>query len=198
MSAFQSVPTWHEPGAGVKGPALWYGPNAPDGDAQPWLSAPVGSIYMQKTSNSGPRYLFEKREAQGTDTDWGAVGGIHVLQQTCTLADFTDAEDATGTLVLDEGIPAGAFALQTVLLNVADWDPTTTLTITVGDGSDVDRYNTGTPSIATDAVMIDMGAISGTEIHTTAVSTVTITLTEDDDFTDLTDGSFTIRIYYYL
>lgn len=197
MSAFQVVPTWRETGVGVQGPAMWFGPDAPDGDAEPWSTVPTGSYYLEKATNDRTGRLYEKRENEGSDTDWGAVGGMHVIQQTVSYADFTDSESTTGTLVLTEGIPVGAYVVKTVLLNVAGWVTVTTLTIQVGDGTDADRYSTGTPSIATDAVALDLGAVSGLPEHIAAKS-VTITLTEDDDFTDITAGSFTIRIYYYL
>jgi hypothetical protein len=116
------------------------------------------------------------------------------IEEHVTLADFTDGGSAAGTYTMKSAIPAKAHVLATVLTNVTAFAGTTT-TITVGDGSDVDRYNTGTPSVFATAAAVDMGAPSGIKGHATAVNPV-LTVTAESDFTAVTAGALDIRIVY--
>lgn len=125
--------------------------------------------------------------------DWAE--GLGVVAQTLLYSEFTDGGSAAGTKTLSVQIPQGAWVLRTVLENVTGFTGNTSAVITVGDGSDVDRYNTGTPSVFTTANAIDLGAPSGTQIHT-AAATVTVTITGGSYFTAITAGQLTIRIYY--
>lgn len=111
------------------------------------------------------------------------------------MGDFTDGGSAAGTLALDETLPIGAWVLRSVLRNVTGFTGNTSAVMVVGDGTDVDRYNTGTPSVFTTANAIDLGAPSGTQIHT-AAATVTVTVTGGSDFTAITAGTATISIYF--
>lgn len=180
-------------------PNLWWGTDEnPDGDASPWTEAPVGSIYVYVDTTNNEAKAYMKRDSQDSDQDWGAVGGVGVLQQTFSYTDFTDGGSTAGTLVLNNGIPKGAFVTQSVLVNVTGFTGDTSATIQVGDGTDVDRYSTGTPSVFTTAGAIDLGAVSGTEEHAAAISTVTLTITSATDWGAVTAGQATIRIFYYL
>ncbi len=38
------------------GPGLWYGKDAPDGNASPWAEAPVGSRYYRRMGDGGIWY----------------------------------------------------------------------------------------------------------------------------------------------
>jgi len=116
------------------------------------------------------------------------------------VSEVTDGGSTSGTFVLTPTLPIGAFAVQTTLLNVVGFAGDTSAVLTVGDGTDVDRYNTGTPSVFTTAKAIDMGAISGTAIHATA-ATVTLTITASTDFTLLVTnalGALTIKLFYLI
>lgn len=124
------------------------------------------------------------------------LGGLFgYVEQRVLLSDFTDGGAAVGTLVLDEGIPVGAYVLNTLLTDVTGFAGDTSCTLTVGDGTDADRYNTGTPSIFTTANMVDMGVPSGTKPHA-AAKNVTLTATSGSDWGAVTAGAFTIRIVY--
>ena len=195
-------PFFQESGVHGPMPVVWYGVGAPDGDAYPWMQAPIGSQYIQKVITSGAEYTrqWSKVVATSHDTDWlpGAGSGYGCIIQRVTIVDdFTDGEGATGTLVLDQTLPAGATVVNVKLVNVTGTVGESTAVMTVGDGSTADRYNTGTPSIAANAAFIDMGAVTGTAYNLTAIS-ITLTITEDDDFTDITAGAFTIYIHYYI
>lgn len=187
----------HFTGSGYA-PYLWFGDDAVDGDADPWLGAPVGSIYEYKASELVQPAIFIKRSDNARDDDWGAVGGNYVFQQRITRAQFTDGGSTVGTLVLTGTIPAGAWVEQTILKDVTGFTGDTSATILVGDGSDADRYSTGTPSVFTTAVAIDVGVPSGTKVHVAAVSTVTITVTSAADFTNVAAGAMTVCIHYKL
>lgn len=118
--------------------------------------------------------------------------------QRLTLASFTDGGGAAGTCNLNVSIPAGAVFERTLIKNLTGTVGESTAVITVGDGTDVDRYNTGTPSVAADAAAgIDMGAPSGTLFHS-AAKTPVVTVTEDSDFGDISAGlEFDITLFWY-
>ena len=121
---------------------------------------------------------------------------VQFIEETVAYDAFTDGGAAAGTYDLATQIPAGALVLRTVLEDVVGFAGDTSAVITVGDGSDADRYNTGTPSVfATSAGGLDLGAVSGTAYHS-AAATVTVTVTSNADFTSVNAGSITIRIYY--
>jgi hypothetical protein len=193
----QANPTFANNGVAGASPAEWYGTEAVDGDRAPWVLVPVGSTYTRKTSATANTQTFVKHAAEGRDDDWGIEGSVHTIQKYFTFASLTDGGGTSGTLVLAETIPVGAKVIDSVLLNVTGFTGDTTAVIIVGDGTDTDRYNTGTPSVFTTATAIDLGAASGTAIHTTAKS-VTVTITSGSDYTLVTAGAATLRIRYYL
>jgi hypothetical protein len=119
------------------------------------------------------------------------------IQQTVALADFTDGGSTSGTVVLRDSIPVGALAVQTLIDDVTGFAGDTSAVMTVGDGTDADRYNTGTPNVFATATAVAAGAVSGTALHTTAVDTVTVTVTSAADFSSVTAGQATITIFYY-
>lgn len=178
-------------------PGEWVGVDLPDGDRTPWLEAPVGSTYVYKPSETAATRRFVKRQTNSRDDDWSALAGLHVIQQRVTFSQFTDGGGTSGTLALTEKIPVRAWVQQTILTDVTGFTGDTSAVIIVGDGTDTDRYNTGTPSVFTTAEAIDVGVPSGTKIHV-AEKTVTITITSGSDWGLVTAGAFTIRIYYLL
>lgn len=190
IPAFDQVTQNEHPILG-RGPIVFFGVDAPDGDASPWVDAPVGSEY--RLTVAGHSAVYRKNSDAGRDDDWKAVVGV--ISQRVLRADFTDGGAAAGTLVLGNQIPVGAWVERVLLRNVTGFTGNTSAVIIVGDGTDHDRYNTGTPSVFTTANAIDLGAPSGTQIHTAAAS-VTLTVTAASDFTAVTAGALTIDIYY--
>ena len=121
------------------------------------------------------------------------VPKVVAVQQAITAAAFTDGGGAAGTLILaaSMAIPAGARFIACLVHGITGFTGAgnTTLTATVGDGSDVDRYNTGTPSwYTTGAAGVDMGVPSGTAWHTAAI-TPTVTITANSDITSIIAGA---------
>lgn len=174
-------------------PDIFFGVDVPDGDASPWKDKPVGSVYFYRDDTNGIVREYTKRKADDTDNDW--VIGLHVITETIALADFTDGGGAAGTYDLAEQIPVGGFALRSTIVNLTGFSGNTSATIQVGDGSDVDRYSNGTPSVFASANAVDLGAPSGTQIHVTA-ATPRVTITAGSDWGAVAAGKLTLRIYY--
>lgn len=55
-----------------RAPKIWWDTTPPDGDATPWASAPVGSIYIQKASESVTPVLYFKVDNAESDNDWAS------------------------------------------------------------------------------------------------------------------------------
>jgi len=119
------------------------------------------------------------------------------FQQFVTRAQFTDGGATTGTFSLNLSIPAGAVFAQAIISSITGFIGDTSAVITIGDGTDVDRYNTGTPNVFVTASQgVSAGAPSGTAWHTAAITPV-LTITSAADFTNVSAGSFLITLFYY-
>lgn len=127
------------------------------------------------------------------------VPKIVVYQEVCPVASFTDGGGAVGTLDLSTTIPAGAVFLNAAVHNIVGFAGDTSAALTIGDGTDVDRYNTATLDVFTTAPEgVAAGAPSGTAWHS-AVKTPKLTITSATDFgLVVTDGngSVTVTLVY--
>lgn len=118
------------------------------------------------------------------------------IEEYVTKGMFTDGGSTAGTYQMKQAIPVGAYVLNTVVTQVTAFSGDTSAVITVGDGSDVDRYNTGTPSVFSTVAALAMGVPSGTKEHTAAIYP-TLTVTSASDFTaTASTGALAIRIVY--
>lgn len=119
-------------------------------------------------------------------------------QETITRAQFVDGGSTLGTKALGVTIPAGAVFARCLVTDITGFAGDTSAVITVGDvGDDVDRYNTGTPSVfATAAAGCDMGAPSGKLFHATAV-VPDVHITSASDFTAVSAGQLTVTLFWY-
>lgn len=188
-----NYPEYLESGVAGQNPTEWFGVDPVDGDAGDWIQVGAGSMYIQRDlTNDLCTLPLVKVKNDSADNDWA---GLQVLCETVTRADFTDGGSTSGTYNLKTQIPAGAFILRTLVQDVTGFTGDTSAALIVGDGTDTDRYNTGTPSVFTTATMITMGVPSGTLEHT-AAKTVTLTVTSNADFTNVTAGQLTIKIFY--
>lgn len=125
---------------------------------------------------------------------------LRSIQQTVSVASFTDGGSTAGTLDMNATIPKGAVVVQSFLTDIVGFAGDTSAVITVGDGTDVDRYNTATPDVFTTATDISAGAVSGTAFHS-ASKTPTLTITSATDFTAVKTnglGQVTVTILYYV
>jgi len=128
-----------------------------------------------------------------------AMAVVGVLSETVAVAQFTDGGSAVGTYQLAGSLPAGAIVLYSRIGPVTGFAGDTSATMTIGDGSDVDRYMTGTPSVfTTAAVGVECGVPSGTKLLT-ADNRPTLTITSNADFTSVVSngsGVVTVSIFY--
>lgn len=126
------------------------------------------------------------------------MGGarIAVLHETFSLDDFT-AVGAVGTATFSSQIPVGAVVTRSLITDVTGFIGDTSAVVTLGDGTDDDRYNTGTPSVFTTVANVDAGVPSGTVYHASAIAPEVI-VTSASDFGDVTDGALTVSIFYYI
>ena len=121
---------------------------------------------------------------------------IRVIQETFALADMTDGGSAVATYDLATAIPKGAVVMQSFLDAITGFAGDTSATIQLGDGTDVDRYSTGTPNVFATADHISAGAVSGTAYHS-AAKTPKATITAGSEWGSVTAGQVTITIFYY-
>jgi hypothetical protein len=139
--------------------------------------------------------LFWNRLALG-----GNGGGLGCINQTFAYDDFVDGGGVVGTFVLDEGIPDGAVVQRAILHTLVPGftgGANSTATVQIGDGTDPDRYNTGTPSIyTTNASGVDLGAPSGV-VHHDDEKDVTVTATVDNDWSTISAGGATVAVCYW-
>lgn len=123
--------------------------------------------------------------------------GITKISETVLFSQFTDGGAAVGTYTSPTLVfPVGSTVLCSAITAITGFTGDTSAAITIGDGSDADRYNTGTPSVFTTATNgIATGVASGVKYHDTAKSVV-LTVTSGTDFTSVAAGSVTVSIYY--
>jgi len=133
----------------------------------------------------------------------GATAGVTTfgplvkLTETVAFGDFTDGGATVGTFDLTVGtIPAGAYFLGASVTAVTGFAGDTSAALTIGDGTDVDRYNTSTVDVFTTAANgVAAGAPSGVRYHD-AAKTVKLTITTAADFTSVSAGSVTVELFY--
>lgn len=153
------------------------------------------------TSTGAGRQFNEPTDAQFPDI--GSVGRsaavIGVLTEQVSVSQFTDGGSTAGTYQLQGSVPAGAVLLGSKVIVNAGFAGDSSATLIIGDGSDTDRYNTGTPSVfATAANGIETGVPSGSKLVTTE-NRPTLTVTSASDFTAVkTNGAgiLTVSIYF--
>ena len=110
---------------------------------------------------------------------------------------FTDGGSTAGTYQVGFELQVGFFVEAAFVTQVTGFTGDTSAAITVGDGSDVDRYNAGTPTVFTTISGLYLGVPSGTRVIATA-NKPTITVTSGADWGSVTAGQLDIRIYGHM
>lgn len=188
-------PRHYESGISGPSPSHWFGVNAVDGDATEFARAPKGSTYTHvDLANKLTLGTYTKLKEDSLDNDWSEMIGC--ISETVAYTDFVDGGGAVGTYTMKRTIPIGAWVVRVILLDVTGFAGDTSAALSVGDGTDVDRYNTSTKNVFDDVDASDGGVVSGAQIAT-IVDTPVITITTASDWGAVTAGSLTIRIYYY-
>ncbi len=120
---------------------------------------------------------------------------LRSYQQSITRAEFTDGGALVGSLNLGVTLPAGARVLACLVDKITGFIGDTTALVNVGD-ADVDRFNTGNPSVFTTAAQgVDMGVPSGIAFLTIAVVPI-VRVTSTADFTNVSAGAMRVTIYW--
>lgn len=68
VPAFDQVTPNEHPILG-RGPIIFFASGTPDGDADPWVNAPLGSLYI----NVATGIPYAKKANAGADADWKAI-----------------------------------------------------------------------------------------------------------------------------
>lgn len=124
------------------------------------------------------------------------VPTVEVLEETFAFGDFTDGSGTSGSMQFTGSVPKGAVLLGSKLLVSAGFAGDTSAVLIVGDGSDTDRYHTGTPDVfSTAASGVEMGVPSGNKLLTSA-NQPTVKVTAASDWGAVSAGVMTISIYY--
>lgn len=124
------------------------------------------------------------------------LGVVGVLEETFDHADFTDGGAAVGTIQFTGEVPKGAVILGTKVLVPEGFAGDSSAVMTIGDGSDPDRYNTSTINVfATAADGVQSGVPSGSKLLV-AANRPTLTVTTGNDWGDVTAGQVTVSIYF--
>lgn len=143
------------------------------------------------------RRVISTTKGRGYFRKDGERARLVTYQQTVAFSEFTDGGGAAGTLALAASIPAGAVFARSLIDQITGFTGDTSAVLTIGDGTDVDRYNTGTPSVFTTAAAgVDAGAPSGTLFHS-AAKTPTLTVTSATDFGAVSAGAVRVTLFWY-
>jgi len=125
-----------------------------------------------------------------------SVGVVGKLEQQFDHADFADGGGAAGTIQFTGSVPKGAVVLGTKVTVEEGFAGDDSAALTIGDGSDADRYNTSTIDVfSTAADGVQSGVPSGTKLLT-AANSPTLTVTTGADWGSVTAGKVTVAIYY--
>ena len=128
------------------------------------------------------------------------VRDLQVYQETVLVSQFTDGGSAAGTYNCTFQLPVNFWIDRSILTDVVGFAGDTTAVVIIGDGTDHDRLNTGTPSVATTATIIDLGVPSGARPVTTAFAP-RITVTGGADFTTFVTANvakLTLQVWGYM
>ncbi|MBW8034708.1 MAG: hypothetical protein FVQ79_03395 [Planctomycetes bacterium] len=141
--------------------------------------------------------LISTTQVRGKFVTAGKRFELRSYQQVVAFGGFTDGGGAAGTLDLAVSIPAGAVFERVIITAITGFAGDSSAVLQVGDGTTVDRYNTGSPSIfATAAAGADLGAPSGTRHHS-AAKTPRLTVTAGSDWGAVTAGAATVTLFWY-
>lgn len=120
------------------------------------------------------------------------------LTAVLLASELTDGGASEGTKALPVSIPAGARFLYATAVGLVGFVGDVTAVLRLGDGADLDRYNTGTPSIFTTASSgVDLGAPSGTAWHSDAVVNVIATVNSNSNITPVLSGGGSVALQFW-
>lgn len=159
--------------------------------------APKGAQVVDVTN--GKQYI---NNGTALAPEWIEMGGIPdsigVITQTIAYDDFTDNEDTTGYLDLDEQLPAGAVPLAWKAVVSTGFEGDTSCAIQVGVAGDLDRFSAVTDQSVFAAGTVGASALGQSDVldGIAAAQSIRITLTEDSDFGDVAAGEMVFSFYF--
>jgi len=172
-------------------PEVFWGSDAPAATST-FTNKNPGTEYWRPVA-TGHLQVWVKTKNDLLAGDWVLKYGL--ISQRVTVSQFTDGGGTSGTKTLANDIPIYAVYDFTTVTDVTGFAGDVSATLTIGDGTDVDRYNTGTPSVFATAAGIDIGVPSGTKYHS-AAKTPTLTITTGSDFgLTVTDGAGALTVH---
>lgn len=171
------------PSVGADYIEILHGSGLPSGNAIVGLvdfkHAVLGTTYMRRVTANHIQWWVKVKD-DSRDDDWWLDRGV--ILQRLSVADFTDGGSTSGTKTFNGTVPVGAYLQPIQLGPMIGFAGDVSAVIVIGDGSDVDRHNTGTPSVFATATRVAAGVPSGTLDVTTAYAPVA-TITTNSDFT---------------
>ena len=161
-----------------------------------------GCIYIKTDVAAGTNGLYENIGTTAA-CNFNLVGSasddtprIATIQETFAFDDMTDNLNTTGQIDLTNKLPEGSVVVQSFVDAITGFAGDGTAVATIGDGTDVDRYNTGTVDVFTTSDHEDAGVPSGA-VYQSAEETVRVTVTGGADFSSISAGEMTVTLFYY-
>ncbi len=125
--------------------------------------------------------------------------GIGKVAQIVKFSDLTDDGAADGTLNMNKQIPAGSFVIGSKVTVSEAFDGTSTV-LSIGTSGDTDEYSgNGTHDLSSVARNLVKSASIGSDVGFLAEAAdidVLLTVSENDDFGDVTTGEMLVEVYY--
>lgn len=138
----------------------------------------------------------------------GPTRMVECISQRIRIGDFTDDAGAAGHVDLKHKLPIGAIVLGWAAKIITGFQGTTTALMLVGISGDTDAYTGlaagpscflpaagGTPVVIGAKSTWD-GTNGGLNTVLATETTIRVTVTEDNDFGDITVGEADIYVYY--
>jgi len=119
------------------------------------------------------------------------------IEQDITLADMTDnAGTATGYVDLTATIPAKCQITGWTCNTTTAWTGDVSAAVTLGIAGATDAYSSVITGSCFTAIFVGSQPKDGVTTIGTAAVTIRVTVTSNADFTSITAGASTIRVYY--
>lgn len=159
--------------------------------------APKGAKIIDVTN--GKEYI---NHGTANAPDWiesaGIPDSIGVISQSVAFGDFTDNEDTTGYVDLDDELPAGAVPLAWKAVVSTGFSGDTSAAIQVGVSGDLDRFSAVTDQSVLAAATVGASALGNSDSldGIAAAQTVRVTVTGAADFSSISAGVMVVSLYY--
>jgi len=126
----------------------------------------------------------------------GGAGVKKLVSQTLAFGSFTDNGDTTGYIDFTSGtIPAGSIVIGWKAVVATAFQGDSTATIMVGVDGDTDAFSADTAQSVFAAATVGSASLAA-ESFCGSATTPRVTVTEDSDFGDITQGSMVVTVYY--